>query len=398
MRVATMALIGLSWATSFATAQTERKARVFDLSFLERSTEPTWSIPGPLRLRSPADQLGQPRQNLDLPLMLGDDQEVTMPGPWLTVAEVRSIIRNYIDEDSWSNRRNQLLEGHLSLVGVQRTETLDSIGRFVEQLRSRCARALSVDVAIVDPDALDRVAPGWDAPSGPAYLPADTLEFAVAASGPASLWLSGIGREGQWLRLVPAGGKTSLLDYSVNQTGVIPVVGPVLRHLPTGPYAEVRVLAAPSRKWFRVDFEGGEMRTGEAQRRRTRYGDLDSPRVAGEHISCTSVVTPGVCLVLGQVRLASQRREKGALAPSNFATILRVRPIDFAPVKEDDSLPTMIDVSASVEEVPDYSIEIDDPEDYSSAPISFSDESPSKGESPSVAIARAVKGNVIKRE
>lgn len=252
----------------------------------------------------------------------------------LTPEMLEQAIKRLVAPDSWSNARNSVVwrgdreEARSSLVVVQTRDVIDRIDALLRRLQERASRTVTLDIALVPPEALAEAAPGWRRPGSPPWLPPDALDRAVRASRGRALVASGPVPEGTRRSFGPGRASARLVDMEINCTGVLPVRNPVIGACLEGSFAEALVLRSPSGGWFRVDLIVGRTAPlGEPERRKTELGPIELIAERQARLE-TTVLAPAGATVLAGVFAASGKAEGGddPAAPESFAALVRVTP------------------------------------------------------------------------
>ncbi len=254
-----------------------------------------------------------------------DDEETAPEGmalSWIDDDALGSVIESLIAEDSWSNARNGLDIVGDHLVVTQTPGVLAQVGAFVADLEARLARLLRVDVAMVPLAALDAVRTDW---RGAYWLDADVVDAALAAAGDDGWLLSGLAHAGVPRQLQVADAARHIVDFEVNQTGVLPAANPVIDNEPDGLFASVRVHRAAT--LLRVDLEVDRTDAlGVRERRGTPTGAFELTDRRDTALRTSLLVPPGRSAVVGFLDLAvGGVPGDDARAPSRLAVVLRVR-------------------------------------------------------------------------
>lgn len=339
--------------------EVKRRMRVFDLGFL-RSPK-TWRsglLPASPAIRGDGSEYLLSADEVSMSFTASDSGTGSTR---LAPSAVEAAIRRFIAEDSWSNSRNLLKEDGLRLISVQTPEVLEKIARFLRVLDVHHSRMISLELALVPPDVLDRILAGWGRPGASPWLEAGIFERALVAAGKRGRLLSTLCSEGIRIRLRPAVLSRHLVDYDYIGTGVVPVITPVVGAVSQGTFADARVLTAPAGRWFRVDLRIGEARIGERpEKSRVNFGDLEIVRRTVEQLSTTVAVPGGQTMLLGSfdTAAAGPAGETATSAPESFVALLRVRRVSHDERREVEThdLPALLNVGLLLEPVPDHSL------------------------------------------
>ncbi|HLU48710.1 MAG TPA: hypothetical protein VK116_11525, partial [Planctomycetota bacterium] len=176
-------------------------------------------------------------------------------------------------------------------------ETHNTIAATLAALRRATEARARIEFLIVPTAELDRVVPAWRE-EGP-YL--DGASFDALLAEPDARLLTLSAPLGRWATSGSQGRDTLLSDYSINQTGVIPVADPVLATERSGEVLHVRLARIPGM----ADRLSAEVALGvyelesEAERVGDDWADLTLPRVRELLFSTTAVVPSGRPVVLG---------------------------------------------------------------------------------------------------
>lgn len=317
----TLLLITLMYPfTQAAARDVERAMRVFDLRFIAEEPATEGRMPGPPVLRTdPEARIPAAIEANDIP----PEERRTRLEPE-TIAEA---IKTLIAPDSWSNARNSLEVEEHRLIMVQTPDVLDLAGKLISALEARAGRLIALDLALVPPSALEKIAPTAMRPGSSSRLESDAIERALAASDGKGVLLSALLREGAASRFQPPQLSLRLGDYDVNQAYAPPVVNPVVTAFLEGSFAEALAFVSPGGGWLRVDVRLGHAASrGEPEKRRFTYGDLELPRVEREEIAVSAGIREGMTLILGFLSMPASGAKAEAVsnAPS-FAALLRAR-------------------------------------------------------------------------
>jgi hypothetical protein len=327
-RISQVFLAAWAFPMALSAQSPRRELRLFDLDSIVHSAS-AWAppIPGAPRLR------GSPQGDDDYDLgvvLAAEDDDVEFGLSRLGVEETIDLVKRHVDRDSWENERNRIEvvddAGGRRLLVVQRPEALEAIDALLGVLEAETRRLLAVELALVPPEALDGAAPGWREPQAAPWIAGDALARAVRQGGAASRFGLRFVRDGGRVAFEPGGSRSFLEDHEVNQTGVCPVIGPVVRGRSTGFFGDLRVFLSPDGGLVRADVVAGERRasSSDAERRRLPQGGIDIVLESQERIETTVVGPVGEALVVGSLRLPPPTRSGGGESPRSFAVLLRV--------------------------------------------------------------------------
>ena len=122
---------------------------------------------------------------------------------------------------------------------------VERIGRFLQVLEKRSQRRFRVDVALVPPAALGaRDVPRIDDEAYDAILKCGAAEVVT---------IGGLLRDGDTRVFWSGGVRQQVVDLEVTQTGVIPILGPVVASRPHGFFARTTLSLSPDAGYGRLD-------------------------------------------------------------------------------------------------------------------------------------------------
>lgn len=307
----------------------ERVTRSYNIRFLTRSVPQfpaeIWPEAGGLVLERWADE--------DVGAIEFSDEEeeeeageMAPPGRGIPAATLVALVRQNIAEDSWANKRNSIEAAGGELVVTQSPDVHQAIVRFLESLRARRARMVTVDVAVVPASSLgeyvDLERP-WFADAA--------LEEVVERAGEKGHRLSVTAYNEQTVSGFTGRLSSRLVDSEVNQTGVVPVSNPVVLRLPLGLSVEALPLALAGTDWFRLDLKVTRLEpTGDACRRETFFGDLEFASLREESLETVLLVPQRRTALAGTFTAEATPGKK-----SEFAVLARVRPFDLVDEKKE---------------------------------------------------------------
>ena len=307
--------------------KTERTTRVYDIAFLTRAVPQYHSA---MRPSAGSLRLGPTASDMDLgaPIDFGgepdDDAMVEFapddaPAGVVVSAEIlEALIRRNISEDSWANVRNSIdLDGE-RLVVVQTDDVHARIDAFLAALRARRASMVAIEVVVVPASVLGT---GVDA-SGP-WITDELFAQAASAAGERATSVALTAYNEQTTSGLSGHLRNTVFDVEVNQTGVIPVVNPVVQTLPIGVSLEVRPTAIAGTDWFRVGLEVTRLEeAGEIAQRRTLFAEIEFFPLAEESVDTVLLVRAGRPAIAGRF---TDRQQDGSMR--EFAVIARLTPI-----------------------------------------------------------------------
>ncbi len=370
MRLLATAVLLSGLFASMSNAQTARRMEVFDLRFLDHdwskggdygpcpafpSIRGCWLWTGWETDRPAVAFSGEDYDDGIIPIERGDDSGHGTP--WLSRGHLAEAVRRFIAEDSWSNQRNQLEVRGSRLVVVNTPDVIERVQRFLLDLEARRRRLVSIELAVVPAAVLDKAAKGWNRPGATPWWDAALFEKLVLLAGDKGSLLAGLIIEGDRAILRPEGFRTHVVDYEVNQTGVIPVSNPVVDWSVQGASAEAVVLPAPSGDWFlvQVGLRKGTARK-DTEKRRVDDGELELV-TAVQHGLSTYVVAPAGKTVLAGCFSAPpvEGKKEPWKRPESFVGLLRVRRIRGRADEgtKNDDLPHVLDVGLLLEPLAD---------------------------------------------
>ncbi len=232
-----------------------------------------------------------------------------------------ALVRTFLGTDSWDNERNsiELVDGKLTV--VQTPDVLAQTATLLTALLERRARQFDVAWALVPPAALDAAAAAAGAPADATSYPPELLDRAVAAAGDGAwTWRTTV-EEGEVAATRPERRRAALRDYGVNQTGVIPVINPLISEVDNGPGIWVRVMSTPRAERLLLGFSLAHDIAGEAAPpRKMMRGDLELPET-GIVAAASTLLVPARCTaVLAELRWPQQ-------TPAPWVLLARVTPV-----------------------------------------------------------------------
>ncbi len=173
-----------------------------------------------------------------------------------------------------------------------------AVPQLLKPLRAVASRRLGVECIIAPTAALDAVDPDWR--TKPSALAQDVFDRVLIHRS--ARLLSAAARVGK--PTVTRGNRfrSLLSDYEVNQTGVIPVINPVIAKSPGGEQLHIRPLEIPGSDAIFLDVAIGRSRiNASADQVASTWGGVDLP-IVGEMLFSTSLVArAGSTYVVGDV-------------------------------------------------------------------------------------------------
>ncbi len=316
-------ILGAIACTAAGAAPPRRQARIFNVR--ELVTEPPqrrarFAFGGCIIARG-SEYDGVPwdrRGTEDEGLFRQEYEESLIYTTALSSEALASLIATLIAEDSWSNERNALAVSGGKLTVIQTPAVLREIEGLLQALYARRMRRLDVSFALVPPDTFDRVAAG--AGDGP-WLPGEIFDRAVEAGGPSAVSWRTTAAEGEGLAVDPSSRRTSLKDYDVNQTGMVPVVNPLVGGLMDGLVLWSRFAPTLRSDQYWLDFAVGRSRSAAPRKPlETPLGQLELADSGGTDLRGSMLVPAAKTVVLGELRVSAK-------APESFVALCRVQPV-----------------------------------------------------------------------
>ncbi|HVR75154.1 MAG TPA: hypothetical protein VMT52_12510 [Planctomycetota bacterium] len=210
------------------------------------------------------------------------------------------------------------------------------------RLEEHWTRSVTVEVAFVSPDAVEVGAPG----SSP-WLSEEVFDKACAESQPAAEVAQAGTPMGQRLRLLPRRVRRQVTDQEVQQTGVVPVVQPVVTSLPDGIFVEATAHATPDEALLRVDLRVDRHRLEPmVETRRLPDGDIELASGSSQLFAGCVLVPPRRTVIAGFVRTP------GPTGPDGFLLLVRLTPWARNPDPSSPGPVECIDIGAITEPFP----------------------------------------------
>ncbi len=301
----------------------QRVLREHDIRFL---TDPVpqlpardWPSAGRLALEAwaaPSREAAGGRGSINFESGAAEDSSDVPPGVGLSPEGVVALIQQNVSEDSWANELNSIEQEGGKLIVVQTPDVQEAIRRLLEALRARRGLITVVEIACVPVEAL-----GPLAASPEPWIDAGEFDAAIDRAGASAVRLALTAyNEG---RVNGFTGRTisRVVDHEVNQTGVLPVVNPVVERIPLGLTAEVRPVAIAGTDIHKLELRIVLLQeAGTAVRREWFFGELDLVPMAEDFIETT------LLLPAGNAGLAGFFRSGDGLGRLRFAVLARVRP------------------------------------------------------------------------
>ena len=246
-----------------------------------------------------------------------DDFEAP-PGIVISPEALGDLIVRNISEDSWANRRNSLKIDDERLLVVHTPEVQDRIAALLATMRARRAHMVAVEVAVVPSTVLD------DTDARQPWISKELFEKALTDAGSRGSSIALTAYNEQTTNGLSGHLRTTATHPEVNQTGVIPVINPVVVTLPIGISLEARPQRIAGTDWFRVDLRVARLEeAGEVLRRRTLFADIEFVPLLEQSIETMLLLEAGRAGVAGRFR---ERRPDGS--EREFAVLARVRPVN----------------------------------------------------------------------
>src|SRR6266545_338916 len=193
--ILTTVALSLSFPSAAWSQEVERAMRAFDVQFLFGDREVKGVLPPPPRLHS--------FSGYDAEGDCGEPGSPRYDQPSISASTVLEMIQRFIDPDSWHSSRNSIEIHGQSIVVLQTPAVLEQVGAFLGLLEARASRLLSLDLALVPTESIEKAAPGCLRPGASPWLEASTFDAAVLADPPRSAWMAALAGEGVAVRLQP---------------------------------------------------------------------------------------------------------------------------------------------------------------------------------------------------
>ncbi|MBI4606900.1 MAG: hypothetical protein HY721_33470, partial [Planctomycetes bacterium] len=240
------------------------------------------------------------------------------PGAGYGADALEALVRAHVAPGSWGAGGNSVVVAPFwSQLRVTAPPAVqEAVAGFLQALRARRARPVQVDVACVPAEALGEAAGKVGAP-----LPSGELEVALGRAGERGLRVSLTTPNEVRRRAFGGRSRTYLSDFEVNQTGVVPVMNPVVGVLPLGITVEALPEAIAESGLWKLELRATVLsEAGAAARRETCFGTIELPRVAEDTLE-TVLSLPAEAAVVAGLFAAGQGPER-----RSFALVARLRP------------------------------------------------------------------------
>lgn len=339
-------LLPLSAAEKPAGSQAERVLWNFDIAFLTEVI-PDFPMKGigrgyGLELRAPDEDVMDPgvfsfgRENDDhdvaswAPVTVKQGQlaghvfdggEENDRTPWTRIDpdKLVDMIKGNIHEDSWANTRNYIAADEDTLVVRQRPEVLKRIRAFLDGLRAQRARILSVEVATVPVGTLEEKLLG-----GSPWLSSEQFEALLAKAEKKGKKLSLTACNGQTVSAHSGERRSILTDFDVNQTGVSPVINPLLEVMALGLLIQVRPMAITGTGWTTLELQVIQRGlSGDPLKHEGPYGEYALARVKEMQLRTKLVLEDGRGIMAGYLEGTHEGEH-------DHGVICRIQPLELA--------------------------------------------------------------------
>lgn len=240
---------------------------------------------------------------------------------YLEREHLSDLIRTFIHEDSWANKRNDIIATGSKLTVVQSDAALQEIEAMLRSLYARRMRQVDIAVAVLPHAVFEQLAKEAELEAGAFLMAGAFFDRAVAKAGDTGTCWRRTADEGEACGFNPLFRRMSLKDYDVNQTGVAPVVNPLIGIWRAGLAANVRCARTVMNGHFLLDYRIAKVGVGSDRHvRKMPLGDLELPELDGVSLSGSILAPEGKTLVLGRF---SWSREK----PASLVALARVNKV-----------------------------------------------------------------------
>ncbi len=215
----------------------------------------------------------------------------------ITPGNLVALIKRNIAEDSWANTRN-VIEADAAFLMVRQTpDVLNEIEALLKTLRARRACMTNIEVAVVPASLLgekQRAASPW--------ISSREFDALLARAGKQGKKLSLTAYNRQTVSAHSGERRSILTDFDVNQTGVVPVINPLLEVISLGVLVQVRPMAITGSGWTGLQLEVIERRLTDKPIQHTGpYGDYEFTSVAEARLVTEVVVENGNGMIAGYI-------------------------------------------------------------------------------------------------
>src|SRR5262245_44383694 len=193
------------------------------------------------------------------------------PGEGMDVAE---LIRRLVAAGTWEDSGNWVDASSRRLSVRHDPRTIEEVERLLASLKVRQARTITLELALVPPQAMDAAVPGWRRPGAKPWLDEDVLDRVSIAGGDAVEFASESSPPGIAAFVMPRAKALRLIDHEVNQIGVLPIANQVVSAVSEGLFARMVASPMPDGAMLRVDARVGRRRpAAKPERRRLHFGE-----------------------------------------------------------------------------------------------------------------------------
>lgn len=298
----------------------ERVLRTYTISFLTAEVPqfPSQDVPSAGSLLPGSSGIREAALSITFGAGLCEDHEVPR-GTRMAPEALVDLIRRNIAEDSWWNERNSIEANDQELVVTNAPEVHAAIDALLASLRARRARMFRVDVAVVPADLVS-----GRGPEAAPWIEGAELERVLGKAGERGVHLSLTAYNEQTVSGFSGSRSWTLSDAEVNQTGVVPVVNPVIEVLPVGLTVEVTPLAVEGTSWLTLALEVTRLAgAGTPSKRATFFNEIESMPLREESLRTSILLESGRTAVAGRFE---EMLEDGKKA--DFAVLVRARRTD----------------------------------------------------------------------
>ncbi len=304
----------------FMAPEDKRFRRAYDVGFL---TQPVPQLPARSWPRAGEMRLGvwePPSRGVPISFTSEVAEEegglLVPPGMGLSPEAIVQLIRRNVDEDSWANDLNSIAADGARITVTQTPGAHEAIAKLLGGLRARRGLLVTVDVACVPTAALGELA---GAP-GPWFAARD-FDAVLERAGARGTRVTLTAYNEQRVSALAGHRSARVTDSEVNQTGIVPVLNPVVEKLPFGVSVEVLPQAISGTPLFQLELKVTRLsEAGPAVRHDVFFSQIESLPLAEESIETTLLLRGS------DAALAGLFRTGGEAAPRDFAVLARLRP------------------------------------------------------------------------